>query len=274
MRRFILLLLVLTQIANAEEFTSRIHSISEGARKQSPLVRFDNGRVTFLSSRKDKLLEALKKSLEAEEEVSVDVDRNNFLIDAQPTDGESNIEDETNPSQPFTPAVMKTSSAALKVFKKMKRNFRSGGQCYNRAHIWSYEEFKRSGLNSMKIFMFFTERYIRKYKYHWWFHVTPMVYVGSSKKPMTLDRRYTSGPRTTKSWSDIFIKSKRTCPKVDTFNEFWLNQKTQDCYHIHTSMYYVIPRDIEKRDLTGEERVEFREKDIKKAYKDAFKGYR
>lgn len=157
----------------------------------------------------------------------------------------------------------------------MRKDYTSGGQCYNRAHIWSYEEFQRSRLNTMKIFMFFTESYIRKYKYHWWFHVTPMVYVGNLKSPRTLDRRYTSGPRTTKSWSDIFIKSKRTCPVVKTFNDFWLNQNKQHCYHIYTNMFHVIPRDIETRDLTGIEKTEFDEKTIKKAYKDAFKkGYR
>ena len=118
--------------------------------------------------------------------------------------------------------------------------------------------------------MFFTTRYIRKYKFHWWFHVTPMFYVKSFKSPRTLDRRYTSGPRQTKTWSDVFVKSKRRCKKVKTFDDFWLNQEKEDCYHIYASMYYVIPRDLEKRDITGKEKTEFSEKEIQRAYSNGF----
>src|SRR5690606_15702344 len=108
------------------------------------------------------------------------------------------------------------------------------------------------------------------YKFGWWFHVTPMVYMANKSSPRTLDRKYTSGPRQTKVWSDVFIKSKRTCKKVEKFDDYYLNQKTQDCYHIHTSMYYVIPRDIEKRDLTGEEKSGFNEREIRRAYQNGF----
>lgn len=267
------LLFMLSSRVMAVQFSSTIHSIDLGKSTESHLVRFDNGRVTFVSPNDSKLLEALMTTSERREVVSVKVDRTNSIA-AIHSIGDADIDIDngtwTDDPDPYHPDVVKNTNAALKIFNKMRKDYTQKGECYNRAHIWSYEEYQRSGLNSMKIFMFFTERYIRKYKFHWWFHVTPMTYVASFKSPRTLDRRYTSGPRQTKIWSNVFVKSQRTCKKVEKFDDYWLNQKTQDCYHIHASMYYVIPRDLEKRDLTGKEKTKFSDKEIRRAYRNGF----
>ena len=268
-----ILLFMLSSRVMAAQFTSSIHSIDLGKSKESHLIRFDNGRVTFVRSGDSKLIEALVTTSERQEIVSVNVNSENTIIAVQSVaDSDIDIDAGTwsdNPD-PYQPAVVKNTNAALKIFNKMRKDYTKKGECYNRAHIWSYEEYQRSGFNSMKIFMFFTERYIRKYKFHWWFHVTPMTYIVSFKSPRTLDRRYTSGPRQTKTWSNVFVKSQRTCKKVEKFDDFWLNQQSQDCYHIHASMYYVIPRDLEKRDLTGKEKNQFSEKEIRRAYRNGF----
>lgn len=267
--------LVISQVVSAETFSSSIHSIDVGSGNNPHLVRFDNGRVSFIDHRKGGLLTTMKSIHEKEQFVKITADSSNhvyavkIISDIRPEDESETPQ--TTESEPYSPAVVKNTNAARKIFKKMRRDYTRAGECFNRAHIWSFEEFKRSGLKSMKIFMFFTERYIRRYKFHWWFHVTPMVYVKNLKSPRTLDRRYTSGPRQTKSWSNTFVKSKRRCKIVNKFDDFWLNQKSQDCYHIHTSMFYVIPRDIEKRDLTGIEKTGFVEREIKKAYKNGFR---
>lgn len=271
------LLMNLIQSAYAGEFTSTIHSIDYGSSTKVPLIRFNNGRVIFIKPHKYTTLENLQRLMEDHSNLRVNVDENNFLIDTQTTSTpiESDVSEEFFESAlPYTPTIVKSKNTALKIFKTMRKDYTDAGQCFNRAHVWSYEAFKSMSLNSMKIFMFFTDSYIRKYKFHWWFHVTPMVYVGNSKTPKTLDRRYTSGPLSPKLWSDIFIKSKRTCPKVKTFNDYWLNQEKQHCYHIYTNMYFVIPRDIEKKDIDGTEKVEFDEKTLQRAYKDAFKTER
>src|SRR5690606_5114643 len=111
-------------------------------------------------------------------------------------------------SAAFEPTVVKSYNSALAIHNRMRKDYTKHGECYNRAHIWAYEEHEKKGTNLMKIFMFFTERYIRNYKFGWWFHVTPMVYMANKSSPRTLDRKYTSGPRQTKVWSDVFIKSK------------------------------------------------------------------
>ena len=274
--RFMLALFVLivSQRTLAISFSSTVHSIDAGQDKEPHLVRFNNGRAAFINHDKTRLLSSFILSGERSEIIKVFVDKENNIYAVQTVGIETDeLDDESSwreREETYRPAVLKTTNAALSIFKKMRRDYTKNGECYNRAHIWAYEEHKRSGLNSMKIFMFFTRRYIRKYKFHWWFHVTPMFYVKSFRSPRTLDRRYTSGPRQTKTWSDVFVKSKRRCKKVSTFDDFWLNQENEDCYHIYASMYYVIPRDLEKRDLTGKEKTEFVEREIRRAYSNGF----
>lgn len=269
-----LLILGFSSVASAEKFTSTIHSIDPGQGHEPYLVRFDNGRVGFLQTNKLNVLTFLKSRVK-DQEVLVRLDSKNNIYAVSEIESHNIEGEETDvwkdEREPYSPSIVKNTNESLRIFRNMRRDYTLKGECYNRAHIWTVEAKKKTDLNLMKIFMFFTERYIRKYKFHWWFHVTPMVYVGSIKSPRTLDRRYTSGPRQTKTWSNTFVKSKRTCKIVTKFDDFYLNQQKEDCYHIYTSMYYVKPRDIEKRDLTGEEKTEFIQREINKAYKNAFK---
>lgn len=267
----IFLSLVFSQSVLAERFYSSVHSIDYGKADQDHLIRFDNGRVSFLNPEKNKLLTMIELNSRNQTILKIKTNDRNQISSIVITDDKYHNEvDNPLSSTPYTPAVVKNTNEALKIHNKMRKDYTRNGECFNRAHIWAYEEYNRSKLNLMKIFMFFTTRYIRKYKYHWWFHVTPMVYVGNLNSPRTLDRRYTSGPRQTKTWSNTFIKSKRTCKIVKKFDDYYLNQQKEDCYHIYSSMYYVIPRDLEKRDLTGVEKSEFIEKEIKRGYRNGF----
>lgn len=271
--KFMLICLVFCQSAFPERATSTIHSIDQGHLNEPHLIRFDNGRSSFISSEKSALLAILTRSFDQSEPLKLTINKHNEIISATAhSDFKSFGEEEKSlhDKNIFTPSVLQKNSDALKVFRKMRRDYSVAGECFNRAHVWSYEEFKRTGLNSMKVFMFFTEKYIRKYKFNWWFHVTPAVYVSNTKSLKTLDRRYTSGPRQPKTWSDSFIKSKRRCKEVTKFDDFWLNQEKEDCFHIISSMYYVIPRDLEKRDFTGIEKTDFIEKEIRRAYRNGF----
>lgn len=267
----IFLSIIFSQSVLAARFYSSVHSIDYGRADEDHLIRFDNGRVSFLRPDKDKLLTMIELNSRNQTILKIKTNHKNQILNIVITDDKNHEEvDGQLSSAPYRPAVVKNSNEALKIFNKMRKDYTRNGECFNRAHIWAYEEHNRSKLNLMKIFMFFTTRYIRRYKYHWWFHVTPMVYVGNLKSPRTLDRRYTSGPRQTKTWSNVFIKSQRTCKIVKKFDDYYLNQQKEDCYHIYSSMYYVIPRDLEKRDLTGVEKSEFIEKDIRRGYRNGF----
>lgn len=274
MRRFLMTILIsmFSSHLSAETFYSALHSIDFGKGGDFHLMRFENGRVVFLRAKDAHRLSYIKSTETHSFEVTSD--SQNFLLRLKlANSSKSHLDEEKvrETVEPYNPSILKDSKSSIDIFSKMRGDFTSYGECFNRAHVWVYEEHLRSRLNLMKIFMFFTERYIRKYKFKWWFHVTPMVYVKNKKNVTTLDRRYTSAPRQVKTWADIFVKSKNTCKVIQRFDEYWLNQSSQDCYHIYTSMYYVIPRDIEKRDLTGREKVEFIQKEINRAYKNAFK---
>lgn len=270
----LIFIMMLSTSVFSETFTSTVHSVERGNINEPHLIRFDNGRVIFVSNKDDKVLAAIETSAKSVSVINVKTNSQNYLITAESAVNNEPYDDDptswsSNPES-YEPTILKNINGAIRIFNKMRNKWTKGGECYSRAHVWAYESYRDSGLNSMKIFMFFTERYIRKYKFKWWFHVTPMAYVASTNSPRTLDRRYTGGPRQTKTWSNVFVKSQKTCKKVDKFDDFWLNQKSQDCYHIHVSMYYRIPRDIERRDLTGQEKVEFSERELKRAYGDGF----
>lgn len=269
-----LFILMSTNVSRGDSFFSTIHSIDMGQlKKEAHLIRFDNGRVGFLRNEKSKVLIALKKALDENQPLRVELDQQNDLIDFKINRSfllNEDINELPFSREPYRPAVLKDMNSAIRMFNKMRKKYTVNGECFNRAHIWTYEEFKQSKTNMMKVFMFFTEKYIRKYKFKWWFHVTPMIYVKDFKSPRALDRRYNGGPRQLKTWSDTFVKTKRSCKTVTKFDDFWLNQKIEDCFHIHSSMYYVMPRDLEKRDITGIEKEAFIEKEIRKAYSNGF----
>ena len=137
---------------------------------------------------------------------------------------------------------------------------------------WANEEFRVSGLKSMKLFLFFTNRYIRNYNYKWWFHVSPMTYVKEGTKVIerVLDRRYTGGPRLTKTWTDNFIYGHRSCPQVAKYSQYYNNQEKEDCYLIKSTMFFWQPRDLGYYEQTGLQKTNFIQSEIDWAYWEAF----
>lgn len=270
MKLFLLVFFFYAQSVLANSFTTTIYSIDYGKKREADIVKFENGKVGFLDLASEEMKQSLKISWQKNLNIEVTLDKNLNILSVQSINlnTEYDLWEQLSSFANYRPSVLPDTPTALNVLNRMRRDYNPEGQCFSRAHIWSYEEFKRSKLRSMKLFMFFTNRYIRNYRFHWWFHVTPMVYVGKIKK--TLDRRYTSNPLQTKTWTDVFIKSKRTCPLIKKFDDYANNQEGQDCFLISASMYYFIPRDIEKRDLTGIEKESFVQKEIDRAYRDGF----
>lgn len=268
---FAMSVLVAANVSRGESLNSTVHSIDLGQNNEAHMIRFDNGRVAFLENKKSDVLYKIKNAHDRNQFLKIELDHENNILDFS-VEGNSRIEFNMQfvSDEPFKPTILKDINAAIRMFNKMRKNYTKNGECFNRAHVWTYEQFQQTNTNMMKVFMFFTEKYIRKYKFNWWFHVTPMIYVKNLNSPRAMDRRYNGGPRQLKTWSDTFVKTKRACKRVEKFDDFWLNQKIEDCFHIHASMFYVMPRDLEKRDLTGIEKEAFIEKEIKKAYSNGF----
>lgn len=255
-------------------FTSTIHSIDLGKTKQDPhLIKFDNGRVAFVNNADINLVRAFEGGRRKRLITEIVHDKHNNVISAQSLGVERSndfysLEDFKSSHSSYQPTILDDYTSASNILSMMRADYNKNGECYSRAHIWAFEEFKRSGLKSNKLFLFFTNRYIRNYRFNWWFHVSPATLVGKTVR--VLDRKYAKSPILTKTWTDIFVKSKRSCRLIKYYNTYARNQESQDCYIISVSMYFLIPRDIERRDLYGKIKEDFTERDLKRSYLDAF----
>jgi hypothetical protein len=259
--------------ALADRFESEVNSIDVSNEKGVPhLIKLDNGRVVFVNYKDRDVLDSFRMSLKERETLAIEVDEKNSFLSAETEERKELRSREDDNDEPtsrvsFEPSVISENEVGA-VFKRMRRDYQNESQCYNRAHIWAYEEFQKTGLKSMKLFMFFTSRYIRNYRYKWWFHVSPMTV--SSQGDRVIDRRYTSGARTKDNWTKNFIYSGRKCPVVNRYADYRNNQQKEDCYLIPVSMYFWQPRDIETRDRTGYEKTSFKKSEVDHAYWEAF----
>lgn len=264
--------------AHADFLKSRIHFIDVSNRKgEDHLLMLENGRVVFLDYREKELLNQFSSSMKKQDLLEIEVnERNDFInvktLEQDPREPKPNQMSMDGPKINYEPTIVPSYAAAVTIFSQMRRNYQDDSQCYNRAHIWNYEEYQRSGLNSKKLFLFFTRKYIRNYRYHWWFHVSPMVLVkeGNGVVERVIDRRYNSAPRNVRTWTNTFVYSKEACPVVAKYNDYRNNQEAQDCYLIPVSMYFWQPRDIVRRDNTGFEKKQFITSEVNWAYTEAF----
>ncbi len=261
--------------ALAEKVKSKIDSIDVGLEGEEHLVKMAIGRVAFLDHNDKFLLKKIQEHYAKGDWLEIMLDKQSNLKSLRvidPVPGNDALFEPKSLRDPYVPTVV-TLTKAKNMFIRMRRDWKSSGQCFNRAHVWTFEEFQKNQTNLNKVFLFFTSKYIRTYRFGWWFHVTPMTYVGGSGRAYwkMLDRRYTSGPLNSKTWSDIFIKSKKTCKTVKKYSEYRENQRSQDCYFIEAPMYFVVPSDLDRLESLGEERTEYVDVEVDHAYWDAFK---
>ncbi len=269
---FIILTLLFSLAASAERLTTRISHIEEGKNsKDMHLILFENGRVGFLPADEKSNLLVIKDSFQRSEWLEIELDRKNKFVSGSVVAAPKRIEhlDDPIPEQGnYFPSNLGSFDEANTVFLRMNRRHQSASQCYNRAHVWAFEEFQKSQLRSMKLFMFFTRSYIRRYNYKWWFHVTPLTYVSGT--PMTLDRTFMRRPVPIKTWTDDFIYSKRNCPMINKYSQYRNNQEMEHCYLHPASMYYWQPRDLDNNERTGFEKKQFIRSEVNWAYQEAF----
>lgn len=236
--------------AQAEILKDKIHSVLEDPHGESHIVRFSEGRVGFVSKH---LLEEVKNSVGAEVEADLDgkYSLKSFHVTQAPSSSENDL---SLKNLPFVdpPAYEPTSISAAQVqeiFQTLNPNFKRLSECSDRAHVWAYDVFKKSGIKSQKAFILFTASYINRVRFKWWFHVAPMFTVGDQK--MITDVMYKDRAVTLKEWSDMMVFSLRDCKMTTKFSEYDVNPQTEDCYMIHTNMYYRLPGDIHEEETRG-----------------------
>jgi hypothetical protein len=176
------------------------------------------------------------------------------------------------PSQAiYEPTLIENLELAQEYFREA-RYVDKESQCFNRAHVWSYEWFVKHAINSNKTWIFFTRRYIRKFKFKWWFHVSPSVQVMENGFPTEkiMDIKYARGPLPIHRWTEIFMRDRATCPLVKTYSDYANYPETGSCFLMNTSMFYYQPFDIESKETWETMKANWYDSEIKEAYLEAF----
>lgn len=157
------------------------------------------------------------------------------------------------------------------LFRTMRTDLRSKSQCYNRAHVWSYELHRRRHngrrIQTGKMWLFFTRRYIRDYDYKWWFHIAP--YLNVQGQPRVIDRTFAYNPQDERTWTNMFMQNNAACRQVTKYTDYRNNQNSAYCYTIKTSVFYWQPWQIEGLEKNGQVRNGWHSYEVRKAYKNA-----
>ncbi|HXH76273.1 MAG TPA: protein-glutamine glutaminase family protein [Bacteriovoracaceae bacterium] len=253
----------------AESFIANIHSISEG---EETLIKFSNGRVGFMPSDTESL-NSLKHF--HEETVEVELDSESELVSMARISGSKNksvLENDFLPQTKLPQTIMTKRENVVSVFNRLNKTYLADSECYNRAHIWAYEEYKKNSIVMNKVFVFFSDAYIKKYNFKWWFHVAPYLlyrrdgalYAG------VLDHQFSQGPQSIKSWTDTWIETKNPCKLINRYSEYSLNTLPNECYLMKVDMFFWQPRDMESVEKGGLKKESFLSDEVKHAYTEAF----
>lgn len=247
------------------EFISRIHDIDYGINGEETLIFLESGHVTKLQNKS--LLFGLKKKTNWK----FTIDKSHTIIDMQMTDEKSDEQVQSLP-EPYNPTVV-SSGRDAKYYFNQSRISRGETQCFNRAHVWAYELWKKHQVKSQKIFLFFSRKYIREHNFGWWFHVAPMLIVDEwlgGKTEKVVDPRYITAPRSIDWWIGKFVSGDLTCPEIKKYSEYADYPYSENCYILKAPMYIHQPLDLEMLEVWGVQKNDFARLDLEIAYKEAF----
>lgn len=265
---------VVSMAAHAStQIKAQIYDIDEGSAGEETLILLTTGHVARVKehAKKTNLFHELKEQkswVEFTLNDKLEIEHSQ-LIDV-PVDGLKFFS--TEPSDEiYKPTVLDNLEQAKTYFHEA-RYVNKESQCYNRAHVWAYEWFLKHTVYSNKTWLFFTRKYIRKYKFEWWFHVSPSVQVNDNGvvKEKIMDVKYGRGPIDPKRWTDIFMQNDATCPLVKTYSDYANYPETGWCFTMRTSMFYYQPFDVEMKETWGTIKGNWYDSEVKAAYLEAF----
>lgn len=171
------------------------------------------------------------------------------------------------PDRTFAPIVAKSVREIQDLFKSVYSydadSYDVSDNCYNRAQYWSRTHQmneakfdKYPGTGTDKIFIFFTDAYIAKYKHKWWYHVAPVVYLkkegSDTKQAWALDPTFLPRAVTIEDWLGAFDHyTEGRCEQVQTLDEFHANSHKPICMYIVASMFHYNPSDLNEEKMTN-----------------------
>ncbi len=274
---------LLSLTARAAVTTTRVISVDAPRGESEALLMLeDEGRVLRADARDDELMAALKDSAENGDvlRLSYDLETGAVLAaqsvarDAESAPLERGEEKVADFRDEIT--VLPSPEAAHELNMSLDRATKWRSQCYNRAHGWAFDMWNRRRVVTGKMFIFFSARYIRDYKYDWWFHVAPYVYVdvNGQKVEYILDREYMQVPRTRRGWTDYFMYNDAECREVSVYSHYRQNQNSAWCFLMPKSMYFRQPLDIRAEEETGAVKTQFNYGEVRASRRQAFKNWR
>jgi len=273
-------LTLLTVFLNYSAYASiqvkaQIHDIDFGQEGEEDLILLTSGHVARIQKNKKISKNEMNSLHKSKQWASFSLNEKNEIesyIINQLKDSQKKIKVEPkNQEENYVPTILENMEVAAKYFKE-SRYVDKESQCFNRAHIWSYEWFVQNAINSNKTWIFFTRRYIRKFKFDWWFHVSPSVTVSDNGgiKEQVMDVKYARGPLDLRKWTNIFMKDDANCPMVKSYSEYANYPESGSCYTMKTSMFYYQPVDMESKEIWDTVRANWYDTEIKQAYLEAF----
>jgi hypothetical protein len=204
-----------------------IHSIVRGHQGEPHLVKFNSGAVKFIEAGEEHLLAPYEAKL-------------------QFTKANSRIENkllslQTDEEYVPTPVADKDLQS---IWNRMNPYIKRKSECSDRAHVWSFDEFQKTGTKSQKAFLLLTNGYIIRNRFKWWFHVAPM-YTTTSGQKIVMDYQFLDHPVTFEEWKNRLVFTKRACVTDFRFLDYDAGaDQSQDCYTKQVPMYFYIPGDI------------------------------
>lgn len=236
------------------------------------------GRVLWVNAADTTMVTAFESAAASESFIRVDYDLTTgtvngaVLLNKKVATSSARTTGVNKDGDRFQPTIFSSVAQAQSYFNTMDGQTKDDSQCYNRAHGWAYDLWTQYRINSLKIFIFFTRRYIREYNYQWWFHVSPMTLVGQSGRnaEYVMDRSFTQGPVDVRTWTNIFMKNDANCPHVRYYTDYRNNQDAQYCYLMKTIMYYSTPRDLEYLESQGRYETDWVYSELREGRRQAF----
>lgn len=266
--------LVLFSSLAAAEIVS-VHSVIPG--ESETVVKLDDGRVGYIQS-PEALGVADVRSLEGkilELELSEDFTITTLtVLGSKPLASMGHPQKLAQPKQnsSYRLSVYNSYQDATAAMNAFRRQNLRNAQCYDKAHVWAYEENRHYGTQLGKAFLFFSDSYIRRYRYQWWFHVAPygLMRMNGNVVERIMDAGYYSSPLQAKVWTDMFMKNKAKCKVVSKYSDYSQRPGEDDCYIIKSSMYFWQPKDLEAFEASHIQKTKFIDWEIRHAYREGF----
>jgi len=276
--------LFFTAFVQAGIIEDRVASILPGKLlgNESLVLLKETGRVLRTSN--DQLVKSLAESSNTGALISFIEDQDQILsfakseiVSDQPTVLDS-YRDDTLPSfsmhlksssarytdANYSPSDLASTDDAQKLMDELKINEKSNSQCYQRAHLWSIEMLQMANVRSEKVFLFFSERYMREYRFHWWFHVAPFVLINNQES--VIDPSFLDHPADMQTWVNFFMFTHPTCKVVASYQEYEALNDQEYCLLRKLPMFYFEPTQVEARDKNNEVITQWIEDQVISAY--------